>query len=251
MNAISYTGGYITKIKKRDSDSFVSMSAAAGGSGKNEGVVLLGGTWDFAKNAYLRIDEQYGADVFNTVYADGRLPIPLDDKTALTLGAQVTAQKSVGEERIGSFSTFMVGLQAAITHGPFGGQLYYTQTGTGFDTQNPFGDNASYLNLMQVPFNSAGEKAWGIGASVNFASLGAPGLTAAAVYAQGSDRISAATGAGLPDRNETDVRADYAFPRDTPLAGLVATVRYSWLRQDGELQTAPQLRVYLNYAVPF
>jgi hypothetical protein len=157
----------------------------------------------------------------------------------------------VGDAQIGSFSTYAAGLQATVAHGPFGAQLYYTQTGRGFDTQNPFGDNASYLNLMQVAFNTAGEKAWGIGGNVNFAGFGAPGLTASAIYASGSDRINASSGVSLPDRNETNVRADYAFAKGTALEGLVATLKYSWLHQSGSLQTAPQLRAYLNYAVRF
>jgi outer membrane OprD family porin len=248
---VSYTGGYITKFKARQSDSFAWMSSAAGGTGDHQGVVFAGATWDFAKNAYARVDEQYGVDVFNTFYVDGKVPIEIDDKTSLAFGAQYTAQKSVGDAQIGSFSTYAAGLQATVAHGPFGAQLYYTQTGRGFDTQNPFGDNASYLNLMQVAFNTAGEKAWGIGGNVNFAGFGAPGLTASAIYASGSDRINASSGVSLPDRNETNVRADYAFAKGTALEGLVATLRYSWLHQSGSLQTAPQLRAYLNYAVRF
>jgi hypothetical protein len=248
---VSYTGGYITKFKARQSDSFAWMSSAAGGTGDHQGVVFAGATWDFAKNAYARVDEQYGVDVFNTFYVDGKVPIEIDDKTSLAFGAQYTAQKSVGDAQIGSFSTYAAGLQATVAHGPFGAQLYYTQTGRGFDTQNPFGDNASYLNLMQVAFNTAGEKAWGIGGNVNFAGFGAPGLTASAIYASGSDRINASSGVSLPDRNETNVRADYAFAKGTALEGLVATLKYSWLHQSGSLQTAPQLRAYLNYAVRF
>ena len=249
---VSYTGGYITKMKIRQSESFVWMSNIAGGTGKQEGVIYAGGTWDFARNdGYLRMDEQYAVDVFNTFYVDGKYPIAIDDKTSLTLGAQYYPQSSVGDEQIGSFSTYGMGLQAALAHGPVGVQLYYTQTGKGFDTQSPFGDHASYLNLMQVAFNTAGEKAWGIGGNVNFADLGVPGLTAAAIYADGRDRIDDQTGAPIPDRNETNVRVDYAVGKGTFLEGLVATFRYSWLRQDGSPQTATQLRAYLNYAVRF
>ena len=49
-------------------------------------------------------------------------------------------------------------MQAALTRGPFGVQVYWTQTGKGFDTQNPFGTHPSYLDMMQVSFNTAGEK---------------------------------------------------------------------------------------------
>jgi len=249
---VSYTGGYITKMKVRQSESFVWMSNTAGGTGKQEGVIYVGGTWDFAKNdGYLRMDEQYAVDVFNTFYVDGKYPIAIDDKTSLTLGAQYYPQSSVGDAQIGTFSTYGMGLQAAVAHGPVGVQLYYTQTGKGFDTQNPFGDHASYLNLMQVAFNTAGERAWGIGGNINFADFGVPGLTASAIYADGRKRIDDLTGAPIPDRNETNVRVDYAIGKGTFLEGLVATFRYSWLHQDGSPQTGTQLRAYLNYAVRF
>jgi len=248
---LSYTGGYITKIKVRQSESFVWMSNSAGGAGKQEGVIYAGGTWNFARNGYVRMDEQYAVDVFNTFYVDGKYPIALDDKTSLTLGAQYYPQSSVGDAQIGSFSTFGLGLQGALAYGPVGLQLYYTQTGKGFDTQNPFGSHASYLDLMQVSFNTAGERAWGIGGNIDFAGLGVPGLTTAAIYADGRDRIDDQTGAPMPNRKETDVRVDYAIGKGTFLEGLVATFRYSWLHQEGSPQTATELRAYLNYAVRF
>jgi hypothetical protein len=248
---VSYTGGYLTKVKLRDSGSFKWMSDAAGGAGPHRGVYYAGGTWDFVKNGYARLDDQYADDVFNTFYVDGKYPIAIDAKTLVTLGAQYIHQKSVGAAQIGDFSTNATGLQAAVAYGAFGAYLAYTQTSRGFDTQNPYGDHPSYLYLMQVSFNGAGEKAWGVGGNVNFASLGVPGLTAAAVFAQGYDRINAGTGAAIGDRNETNIRADYAFAKGTALEGLVATARYSWLHQNGSSQTAPQLRLLVNYDVRF
>jgi len=251
-SGVSYTGGYITKIKTRDAEHFVWMSDAAGGSNSDhKGTAFAGATWDFTKDGYVRGDYQQTGDVFNTIYVDGKYPIALDQQTVMALGAQYYHQKSVGSAQIGNFSTWGAGVQATITRGPFGGQLYYTQTGKGFDTQNPYGDHPSYLYLMQVAFNTAGEEAWGVGGNINFATLGAPGLTAAAVYASGKNRINATTGVSIPNRDETNIRADYAFPKGTALEGLVATFRYSWLHQDGSPQTAPQLRAYLNYDVRF
>ena len=249
---VSYTGGYITKIKKRDSEHFVWMSDAAGGSnGNHKGTAFAGATWDFVKNGYVRADFQETADVFRTFYADGKYPIALDEQTVLALGAQYIHQKSVGAAQIGNFSTWGAGLQATIARGPFGGQLYYTQTGKGFDTQNPYSNHPSYRDMMQVAFNTAGEQAWGIGGTLDFASIGAPGLTTGILYANGRSRVNATTGAAIPDREETNIRADYAFAKGTMLEGLVATLRYSWLHQDGSLQTAPQLRAYVNYDVRF
>jgi hypothetical protein len=249
---VSYTGGYVTKMKKRDSEHFVWMSDAAGGSNSNhKGTAFAGATWDFVKNGYVRADFQETADVFRTFYADGKYPIAFDEQTVLALGAQYIHQKSVGAAQIGNFSTWGAGLQATIARGPFGGQLYYTQTGKGFDTQNPYSNHPSYLDMMQVAFNTAGEQAWGIGGTLGFASIGAPGLTTGILYANGRSRVNATTGAAIPDREETNIRADYAFAKGTMLEGLVATLRYSWLHQDGSPQTAPQLRAYVNYDVRF
>jgi len=138
-----------------------------------------------------------------------------------------------------------------LSHGPVAFQLYYTQTGKGYDTQAPFGSHASYLSMQISDFNTAGEKAWGVGADVDFASLGAPGLTASATYVAGSHRIKSVDGSAMPDRNETDVRVDYAIGKGTFLEGLVATFRYAWLHQDGSPQTQTQLRAILNYGVRF
>ena len=250
--ALSYTGGYIAKIKPRDANSFRWMSQAAGSS-DHQGVVFAGATYTFDKdrNGYVRLDEQYGIDTFNSFYADVRYPMAIDGNTTVVLGAQAYPQSAVGDKQIGSFSTWGYGLQAAVSYGPFGAQLYWTQTGKDRDTLNPYGDHASYLNLMQVAFNTAGEKAWAIGGTVDFGPLGAPGLSAAAIYASGSDRIAFATGAALGNRNETNVRLDYAFPKGSAAAGLSGAIRYSWLREDGTPQTGTQLRVYVNYDVRF
>ena len=86
---------------------------------------------------------------------------------------------------------------------------------------------------------------------MDFATLGAPGLTATSIYASGKDRVDSLNGAPLPDRWETDVRVDYAFAKGTLLEGLVATFRYSWLKQDGAAQTQTDLRAILNYGVRF
>ena len=112
-----------------------------------------------------------------------------------------------------------------------------------------YGERARAATLVLV--EEVPDGGWGIGGNVNFATLGAPGLTAAAIYASGHRRVNAATGAPIPDRNETNVRADYAFPKGTVLEGLVATLRYSWLHQDGSPQTAPQFRAHINYDVRF
>ena len=249
--ALSYTGGYLTKVKTRGSEDFLWASQVAGAPGSQKGVIYAGATYAFANSGYIKLDEVYSTDVFNTFYIEGRYPFSFDDKTRLTLGAQYFPQKSVGDDLIGNFSTWGYGLNAALSYGAVTGQLYYTQTGTGFTTQSPYGDNPSYLNLQQIVFNTAGEKAWGFKGLVDFATLGVPGLTGYVFYASGKDRINSANGAPLPNHHETDLRADYAFAKGTWADGFVATFRYSWLHQDGSPQTQTDLRAILNYVVRF
>lgn len=251
LEGLAYTGGYIAAIKDRDSEKFVSMSRDAGGTGSSEGLVFAGATWDFMKDGRIRADVQYGIDVFSTVYVDGRLPVALGEQTTLALGAQYFPQKSVGAAQIGDFSTWGAGVQAQLAHGPFSGFLAFTRTGTGFNTQNPYGDHPSYLNLQQVAFNTAGERAWGLGGTVDFSTLGAAGLSASVAYGAGRDRVDSATGAAMPDRSETDLRADYRVGKGNLLAGMLVTLRYSWLQQDGSPQTQTQARVIVNYPFSF
>ena len=107
-----YTGGYIAKIKSRDSERFVSMSQDADGSGSNKGVYFAAADWDFMKDGRLRADLQYGVDAYNTFYVDASCPSNFGERTRLTLGAQYFPQRSVGDAQIGDFSTWGAGLQA-------------------------------------------------------------------------------------------------------------------------------------------
>ena len=91
----------MTKMKTRASEDFLWASQVAGGTGPHKGVIYAGATYAFAGTGYVKVDELYSTDVYNTFYIEGRYPIALDDKTRLTLGAQYYPQKSVGDDQIG------------------------------------------------------------------------------------------------------------------------------------------------------
>jgi hypothetical protein len=248
---VSYLAGYLTKIKVRDSDSYTWMNQAAGATDAHQGMIIGSVTIPFAKDGFVRADEQYVKDTFNTYYLDGRYPVAIGEAATLALAAQYYGQEAVGSKALGDFSTWGLGATGVLTWAGLTAQLAYTQVGRGYEIQYPYGDSPSYANLMQVQFNGAGEKTWLVGASYEFATLGARGLSAGINYAQGRSRIDSSSGAPQPNRHETDVRADYLFPKGSALEGLSATIRYSWLDQDGSPQTATQLRAYLNYEVRF
>src|SRR5204863_174618 len=107
---LEYIGGYVTKFKARDSDAFAWMSSAAGSTGPQRGMILVGARLSFADNANVRIAEQYLIDVYHTAYADSEYPVAVGDEGRLRLRAQYANQQSVGSAGLGSFNTWMVGL---------------------------------------------------------------------------------------------------------------------------------------------
>jgi predicted porin len=145
----------------------------------------------------------------------------------------------------------MLGLGGTYEHGPASVQLAWTQTARNRETQAPFGVNPSFLNMMQVAFNDANEKAWLIGGTLDFAVLGAPGLKVAALNGDGRGAVDSATGAPLGGRHETDLGVYFAFDNSMPLRGLTFGIEGSWLNQAGATAQGRQLRVYANYEIPF
>jgi predicted porin len=152
---------------------------------------------------------------------------------------------------LGSFNTWMYGLSGIYERGPVSVQAAWTQTSRHRETLDPFGDNPSYLTLMQVDFNDAGEKAWLLGGSFDFATFGAAGLKAVLNYGNGHGAIDTKTGALLGSRNETDVKLSYALEKSSRLHGLSFGVEGSWLNQAGAAAQGRQLRVFANYDIPF
>jgi len=248
---VEYIGGYVTKFKSHDANAFEWMSAGAGSTGPQRGMILAGAALPLGEGGNVRIAEQYLIDTYNTAYVDGACPIAVGAGDRLRLRGQYAKQQSVGSAGLGPFDTWMYGLGGIYEHGPAAVQLSFTQTARNHETQSPFGENPSFLNMMQVDFNDANERAWLIGGTLDFAATGAAGLKAAALYGSGHGAVDSATGAPLGSRNETDVILSYALGKSTPLAGLSFGIEASWLNQAGAVAQGRQLRVYANYEIPF
>ena len=95
-NGVQYLAGYLWRIKPRDSDTFVSMAEKAGATGSNDGVALVGVEFKPSSGVVLHVDEQYGVDTFNTLYAKAIGRYPLTDDWAIGLGAEFTDQRAAG-----------------------------------------------------------------------------------------------------------------------------------------------------------
>ena len=248
---LDYIGGYVTKIKTRDSDVFEWMSGAAGSKGVSRGMLLVGAQMPWADGANVRFAEQYLIDNYNTAYIDGIYPIAFGADSRLKMRAQYANQQSVGSAGLGAFNTWMYGIGGDYELGPVTLQAAWTQTSRDKETQSAFGDNPSFLNMMQVAFNDANEKAWLIGGSLTFDTMGAPGLKASVAYGNGHGAIDSSTGAALGSRNETDVVLSYALDRASRYRGLSFGAEGSWLNQAGASAQGWQLRLFANYDIPF
>lgn len=248
---MDYLGGYVTKVKLRDSNAFAWMSSAAGSTGPQQGMVVAGARLSMTDGAFVRVAEQYLIDAYNTAYVDGAYPVAMGGDGVLRLRGQYASQQSVGSAGLGSFGTWMFGLGGVYDLGPVSLQVSWTQTSRNKETQAPFGANPSFLHMMQVDFNDANEKAWLIGGTLDFATLGAHGLTASVTYGNGHGAIDPTSGASLGSRNETDVTVAYEIGKSSSLRGLSFGVQGSWLNQAGAVAQGQQLRVFANYELPF
>ena len=112
-----YAGGYITKIKERNSDDFVSMSRDAGAP-VDRGVALGGALFSLGRFSVGAID-YYSEDIINIGYAEAKYTWPVTQKLGLLFAAQFTDQRSVGDDLLKgySFSVNQVGLKTEASYG--------------------------------------------------------------------------------------------------------------------------------------
>ncbi len=79
------------------------MSEQAGAPGSERGVSVLGLRYNFSDDFHIALVEQYGWDMFNTIYLESDQMFDLTDDLDLRIGAQFIDQRSTGEEILGDF----------------------------------------------------------------------------------------------------------------------------------------------------
>jgi len=98
-------------------------------------------------------------------------------------------------------------------------------------------------------FNLAGQKAWLLGGTYDFAALGAPGFTVNANIVYGWDAINPGTGAAKPNWTEYDLTLDYRFaakswPEWARPFWIRGRAAYVDQRSDGNVE---DYRIIVNY----
>jgi hypothetical protein len=244
-----YGGGYITKIKEKNSDRFVWMSQDAGADVKR-GVALGGGNVSYKGFTFGAID-YYSDDIINIFYTEGSYKLRAADRLGLLFSAQFTDQRSVGEDLLKgySFQNNQVGVKSDISYGGGILTLAYTHTQKGADMQNPWSGYPGYTSVMVKDFNRAGEDAFMVKASYDFSRLGLEGVSTYALFVHGWGRIDPATKEKVANENEFDAEVQWR-PKWKFLKGLWFRVRYANVHQyEGDKNSIHDFRVIVNYDV--
>jgi hypothetical protein len=243
-----FGGGYIDKIKLRDSDEFVSMATAAGAHpGVARGVATAGALYKIGDLSVGAI-EYNSSDIINIAYAEAKDSFVLSERLRLRVAAQYTDQRSVGEDLLlgHPFSAHQFGVKTEVA---FAGALLtaaYTGSGKGgTSVQSPWSANPGYTTVQVESFDRSGENAWMARAAYRIPYL--KGLSVYGLYVHGSSPNVAKQYA----QDEYDVNVEWKATAGK-LQGMTLLARYGHVSQAGpdELHTN-QLRLIFYYAVPW
>jgi hypothetical protein len=247
LHRVDWVAGYLSDMRPRNEDDFISMSERAGAEGTDEGMFLVGVQFRPVKNLWLGAYDYWVKDTFNTGYLAGDYLWKLSADWGLRFGAQFTHQASVGEAFIGDFRTWVASGRVAASFRGVTGWLAFSKTRDDERIRSPYGSYAGYLSLMQSDFNRAGERAWAVGFSVAPKPL--PGWSGFFQYARGDGGFDPNTLIPGADEQEVDLTVDYKI-EDGRWRGFWVRLRGSVLDIDGTDNKAWQVRAILNYDLP-
>lgn len=252
LGGVDYFVAYLNATKAKTSENFVNFVAAANIAGsQSEPLWLAGVSGKPTPDFDWRLSSYYVPNVLNSNYADVAWRTMLSPQYRLQLGAQAMVQRGVGEQLLtgSSFSTWSGGLKADLTSGGATASLAYQQTGSDSAYQTPYSGWAGYTYMIVKSFNQAGQKAWLLGGSYDFAAQSLPGLKLNAAIVYGYDAINASTRAAQPNWTEYDLTLDYRFsdkrwPEWARPIWVRGRAAYVDMRSDGDIQ---DYRIIVNY----
>jgi len=250
LGPIKFGGGYIARIKRRNSDEFVPMSEIGGIDDVDNGMFAFGGGYypsdDFAIGAI----NYFVEDIINIFYAESYFVKTTDSGTGIRVSAQFTDQRSVGDDLLGpEFSTQVWGGQVAASYVNSIIRFAFSVTSNDRRIINPYGGYPGYISLMVENFNRAGEKAFLVGLSHDVQSEFFEGLSFFTNYAIGYDAVSDVDREPLANQREFNITVDYK-PERLIIRGLWLRVRFANVNISGEEDSVNNLRIILNYNLP-
>ena len=249
LGPVDYALGYLSQIKTRNADSFVSMAKAAGVPDRERGSSCQPQSRSAQGFEALR-GHYLVPDVFNTAYDTTEYTHPLPNELRLnvgpitrTSGHRVRVVRRLRDlERRDAWPVLWRGLTAGVA---------FHVTGDEAALRTPYGTWPGYLSFIEKDFDQAGQKAPGVGVKYDFGgtllpALRLPQLAVVLKYAQGTDARNPATGQGLPTVREGDLDLTWNVLR---VKGLSFRFRNTYVAQGGA-RVLMAFRLILNYEVP-
>lgn len=245
-----YGGGYIAKIKPRNSETFIPMSKAAGADVKRG--VTIGGLRVSSSVFTIGAIDYYSDDIINIGYAEAEVTAFSKGRFGLDLSAQFTDQRSVGDDLLSgdSFATNQAGLMAKTRYGGGIFTLAYSRDSSGADLQSPWGGYPGYTSVQVQDFKRAGESAFMVKGSYEFSLLGLDGLAGYLLWVHGWGAVDPDTGSPVYNQNEYNGDLQWR-PKTGLMKGLWIRLRYAHVDQweHGD-STIDEGRVIVNYDLP-
>ena len=249
-SSLDYIVGHLTKFKAFDSEDFVYMSEAAGAVASDKGLTMAGVRFPVSDEFTIGAISYYGWDTFNAFFTEATYHAPTRGELDLRLSAQFTDQRSIGDELTGSFDSQQFAARAALGWRGAVVKLAASSTSDEAGIRAPWGGPPSYLSIQRLDFDRANEKAVLLGLSYSTNFFSSLGFSSYINIARGRDAQDPVSGAPLPDRTEYNLTIDYKPPGGF-LEGLWIRARYARLDIEGDGETVRDIRLILNYSLPF
>ena len=246
-DGFAYMAGYVDAIKYKDSDEFIAMSEAAGAEGTDDGLTFIGARYRMPDQSVYGILHQRTPDLFETTFAKAGKRVEFTDESSLWADISYTAQRSVGEARIGDFSTHLISARLEYITGPQKFRVGMSRTDEGGGIKKPYGNPANYLSIIINDFDRAGEDAVTVGYSLDMGQVGPGRLSffANMVWGDTPDTGPIAS----PDASEFDLTVDWRLNQGWS-EKLWVRLRAAWVNQDDAYPKSDDLfdfRIIVNY----
>ena len=239
--------GHFFNIKTTTSTDFESMSQVAGVDGVDRGVSVISLRYDFTDDNFVALSNQYGWDMFNTLYVEGEHLFEISDRWTARIGAQYIDQRSVGCDLLGDFKTQSGGVKASLQYCNVEASLSYTWTSNSRGVLKPWGGTPAYNSSIIEDFDRSGEQSFRIGASYDFSVHGLDGVSLDTGWITGDTPDSGKHAS--PDQTEFDCTINYQ-PSEAMFDGMWFRVRYANSSMDDDSRIE-DFRVELNYSYTF
>jgi hypothetical protein len=249
---VTYGVGYIDKIKTNNDSTFQPMSQAAGAQVARG--VFAGGFNYFHGGFQGGAINYFSEDIINIGYGEVKYTLAVTELLGVLFAGQFTDQRSVGANLLtgSSFHGSQLGFMTNVSYRNGILTLAYTNTSGGANIQNPWSSYPGYTSSQVQSFTRAGEEAFMVKGSLNFARFGLEELTAYALWVHGWSAINPATNQSVFQQDEYDFDLQWR-PKGGFLKGLWFRARYAHVdSRDGNSRGFPidDLRLIVNYDFP-